>query len=70
MTNFLVMDSGRSVRIEIDARSPQQAREQAKRQLSARGWIGELEVYEKEDPLVKNRAGTEEFFGARPPIIL
>jgi len=64
------MDAGRSARIEVDAPSPRHAKEQAKRQLQARGWIGELEVYEKDDPLKGNRAGTEEFFGARPPIIL
>ena len=67
---YLVMDTGRSARIEVEATSPRQAREQAKQQLYARGWIGELEVYEREDPLSGNRAGTEEFFGARPPIIL
>jgi hypothetical protein len=64
------MDSGRSARIEVDALSPRQAKEKAKQQLQARGWIGELEVYEKENPLKGNREGTEEFFGARPPIIL
>jgi len=67
---FMVMDSGRSVKIEVTAPSPRDAREKAKRELQARGWIGELEVYEKEDPLVGNREGTQEFFGARPPIIL
>jgi hypothetical protein len=68
MTNFLVMDTGRTVRVEIEAPSPQRARETAKRQLS--GWVGDLEVYVKEDPLKGNRPATEEFFGARPPIIL
>ncbi len=67
---YLVMDAGRSARVEVEAPSPRQAREQAKQQLQARGWIGELEVYEREDPLKGNRPATEEFFGARPPIIL
>jgi hypothetical protein len=67
---YLVMDTARTARVEVDAMSPRQAREKAKGQLQARGWIGELEVYEKEDPLKGNKPGTEEFFGARPPIIL
>lgn len=68
---YMVMDAGRSVKVEVTAASPIQAREQAKRQLSSRGWIGDLEVYEKEDPLKgKQREATQEFFGARPPIIL
>lgn len=65
---YLIMDSGRTVRVELDATSPLQAREKAKRQM--RGWVGDLEVFIREDPLTANRAGTEEFFGARPPIIL
>jgi hypothetical protein len=66
---YLVMDSGRTVHEEVEATSPRQARELAKRQIR-RGWVGELEVYVREDPLKGNKAGTEEFFGARPPIIL
>ena len=68
--NFLVRDSGRTAHIEVEATSPRMAREKAKQQLRSRGWVGELEVYVKEDPLKGNREGTEEFFGARPPIIL
>lgn len=67
---YLVMDSGRTTRTEVEAGSPRQARERARQQLGKRGWVGELEVYVKEDPLTGNREGTEEFFGARPPIIL
>lgn len=68
MRHYLVMDAGRTARVEVDADSPRQARERAKRQLGA--YVGALEVWEKEDPLVGNREGTQEFFGARPPIIL
>lgn len=66
---YLVMDSGRTAHVEVEATSARQAKEQAKKQLR-RGWVGDLEVYVREDPLKGNRAGTEEFFGARPPIIL
>lgn len=66
---YLVMDSGRTVHEEIEATSPRQAREQVKHRLK-RGWVGELEVYVKENPLQLNRESTQEFFGARPPIIL
>lgn len=65
---YLVMDTARTTRVEVEATSARQAKEKAKHQL--RGWIGELEVYVKDDPLKGNREGTEEFFGARPPIIL
>lgn len=68
MTHFLVIDTGRTVRVEIEASSAQRAREKAKQQLS--GWVGDLEVFVREDPLKGNRPATEEFFGARPPIIL
>lgn len=70
MRHYLVMDTGRTTRTEVEAESPRQAREKAKAHLRHRGWVGDLEVWEKEDPLVGNRAGTQEFFGARPPIIL
>ena len=70
MTAFLVMDTGRTVRETVEAYSPRQAQYKAAKKLSLRGWVGELEVYAKEDPLKGNLEGTREFFGARPPIIL
>jgi hypothetical protein len=63
------MDSGRTVHEEVEATSPRMAREKIKSRLK-RGWIGELEVYVREDPLRQNQEATQEFFGARPPIIL
>lgn len=70
MAQYLIMDSGRTVREVVQADSPREAKEKAKRFLK-RGWIGELEVYIKEDPLKgEQREATQNFFGARPPIIL
>ena len=64
---YLVMDAiGKKV--EVEAATPRKAREKAKQEM--RAYVGELTVWERQDPLQHNREGTQEFFGARPPIIL
>ena len=63
---YLVMDAiGK--KIEVEASTPRQAREKARRQ---QAFVGDVQVWERLDPMKENRAGTQEFFGVRPPIIL
>jgi len=65
---YLVMDAV-GKKVEVEATTPRKAREKAKGEM--RGvYVGELTVWERQDPLQHNREGTQEFFGARPPIIL